>query len=199
MKTDSQILDEIESVLASRGPATSAQPSAPTLPSPTPSLIRIPNVQHRYATMSPWNLDNSAMVLEHPEGEIWLHHGDGRPYMKLPGVSASSEIIWSKEATIFYFLSGDEPKRNKLMRFDISKSWAKAASVVREFSEYSKISGLGESDISESNGMVFIGDEREVFVFDLNTGTKGPVLDVTGHPVESLYLTASNQVLISWA
>lgn len=171
-------------------------PPAPT-PSPIPALIRIPGVSHEYATMDPWNLDHEGLILHHANGFVWLHYGDGRPFMVLPGVNHLSEIRWSRtEPTVFYFLSGDEPKRNKLMRFDVAKSWAKAVSVVHEFSEVSRISGLGESDISpDGDSFVFIGDDRWIFTYRLSTGQASKAFEWKSD-IDSLYITRS-RVLVS--
>lgn len=167
----------------------------PPVPIPVVTgVTKIPRVSHEYATVDPWCLDCSVMLLHHDQGTVFLHYGDGRPYMLLPGVNHSSEPRWSrKDRNLFYYIDG-----RKLMQFDVSKSWAKAATVVHDFTDsfYTKISGLGESDISpDGESFVFIGDDREIFTYHLSTGKQSRILSWT-RSLDSLYITPT-RVLVS--
>jgi hypothetical protein len=71
--------------------------------------------------------------------------------------------------------------------------------LVRAFPEYARITGRGESDICFDGGhFVLVGDDHDVFVYDLASGVKGAVLDVRGHPFDSVYITADDEVTVTW-
>jgi hypothetical protein len=146
-----------------------------------------------YSTMSPFNQDNTRLLIQH-FSYFALYDGDGNFLKDLYkyGVHASSEPRWSRTDTnVFYYVNG-----NQLKSFNIGTN---VVSVVHTFSEYSAISGKGESDISfDGTHFVFSGDGRYVFVYDIPGDTKGSVFDVNGHPFDSLYITPDNNVTITW-
>lgn len=181
-----------EAIRIQQGKETVAPVIPPPVIPPAGSRKIATGAWHRYSTMSPWNSNNTAMLLEHNEGNVWLHYGDGREYMLLPGVNASSENLWSRSnPNWFYFVRG-----NKLMRFDIGQSSAKAQTLMREFPEYAKISGLGESDISpDGDVFVFAGNDREIFTYRLSTDQKSKAFHWQPN-LDSLYIT-NTRVLIS--
>lgn len=187
----SDLIDRIRSILTPDELLRFAPAPAPTIPVVT-GVTKVPGVTHEYSTMDPWNLDCSTMFLRHDAGFVWLHYGDGRPYMLLAGVNHSSEPRWSrKDKNLFYYLDG-----RTLIQFDVSKSWAKAATVVHEFTDYTTITGKGESDIaSDSDSFVFIGDNRDIFTYHLSTGKQSRVLKWTA-ALDSLYVTPM-RVLVS--
>jgi hypothetical protein len=150
------------------------------------------SVSTEYSTASPWNSDNSRLILQH-QSYFGLYDGNGAYLRDLPfAVNASSEPRWSRrDANVLYFVSG-----KSLMKLDVA---AGAASVVRAFGEYAAISGRGESDISpDGDHFVFAGDARYVFVYAIDTDAKGPVLDAAGHAFDSLYIASDNSVVIGW-
>ena len=77
-----------------------------------------------------------------------------------------SEPRWSrKDNHTIYYVHG-----NQFKTYDISGG---AIAIVHTFSEYSAISGLGESDISyDGDHFVFAGDGHSIFVYQISTGTK---------------------------
>ena len=102
----------------------------------------VPFITPEYATVSPFNEDDSLLLLLH-ESYFALYDGQGRYLRDLPfEINASSEPRWSRgDRETLYFISG-----NALKRYDVTTG---ATTVVRTFSEYSRVSGLGEEDLSE--------------------------------------------------
>ena len=154
---------------------------------------KVTSIGPEYSTMSPFNKDNTRLLIQH-FSYFALYDGDGNFLKDLYQyrVHASAEPRWSRtDSNVFYFING-----NQLKSFNIGTN---AVSVVHTFTEYSAISGKGESDISfDGTHFVFCGSGRYVFVYDLANDTKGPALDINGHPVDSLYITPDNHVTITW-
>ncbi len=151
-------------------------------------------ITNEYATMSPFNSDNSRILVQH-QSYFAVYDGAGRYLRDLPfEVSAASEPRWSRldPNVLYYHLYG-----NRLKRHNVATG---VSSVVRTFSEYTVIGGLGESDIGfDGDRLVLVGDGRFVFVYEISTDTKGPVLD-TGAPglVDSVQITPDDNVIAKW-
>jgi hypothetical protein len=161
----------------------------------TPDVSRagsnLPWIETEYSTACPFNSDNSCVLLLADSyfrlrSLVTGFQGD------LLLLNATSEPRWSRtDPDTLYFHVG-----NALKSLNVVTG---AVAVIHAFTEYAEITGKGESDISEDGtSMVFCGDDKEVFVYNLATDSKGPVIDVAGIPLDSLYLTPSNGVLISW-
>ncbi len=160
-------------------------------------------VSTEYPTASPFNSDNTLLILQH-QGYFGLYDGEGNYLKDLPFVvNAATEPRWSRtDPNVLYYVNG-----NALMRLFVP---ANTSSLVHSFSEYSAIRGRGESDISrDGDHFVFAGDEkpgpsgpglvnRYVFVYEISTDTKGPVLDTAGHAFNSIYIAPDNSVAIGW-
>jgi hypothetical protein len=149
-------------------------------------------ITDEYSTMSPFNRDNSRILLVH-ESYFALYDGAGVYIRDLPlELSASSEPRWSTaDNKTLYYVRG-----NQLKTYDTSNG---AMSVVHTFSEYSVISGKGESAISfDGDHFVFAGDGRYVFAYQISADRKSPVFDTGGHGFDSLYITPNNNVTITW-
>ena len=149
-------------------------------------------ITDEYSTMSPFNSDNSKLLLVH-QSYFALYDGTGFYIQDLPfEISASSEPRWSrKDNRTIYYVHG-----NQLKTYDISSG---AMNIVHTFSEYSAISGMGESDISlDGDHFVFEGSGRFVFVYRISTDTKSPVFDTGGTALDSVYITPKNNVVLSW-
>jgi hypothetical protein len=149
-------------------------------------------IADEYSTISPFNSDNSRIILVH-QSYYGLYDGSGAYVRDLPlEISSSSEPRWSKSDnhTLFYIHG------NQLKTYDTASG---AVNIAHTFSEYSSISGMGESDISaDGDHFVFAGDSRFVFLYRISTGAKSPVIDTTGHGFDSLYVTPDNNVTITW-
>ncbi len=149
-------------------------------------------VENEYATVSAFNSDNSKLILLH-QSYFALYDGDGAYMHDLPmEINASSEPRWSRiDNSVLYYHWG-----NQLRSYNVATG---GINIVHTFTEYSGISGRGESDISsDGDHFVFVGDDHEVFVFEISTGKKSNVFDVGGYPFDSVYITPDNNVTITW-
>jgi len=147
---------------------------------------------NEYSTMSPFNQDDSRLILQH-QSYFGLYDGEGRYQQDLPfEISASTEPRWSRrDPNLLYYLYG-----NSLKSYDVASG---LRAVVRTFAEYARISGRGESDLClDGDHFVLVGDDHDVFVYELSTDRKGPVLDATGHAFDSVYIAPGDQVIVSW-
>lgn len=150
-------------------------------------------VMTEYATMSPFNQDNSKLLLMH-QSYFALYDGSGNYIRDLPlEVHSGSEPRWSRsDPNVLYYTSG-----NQLKKYDVATG---AVAVVRAFTEYTTVYGSGESDICfDGDHFVLVGDSRDIFVYEISTDTKGPVFDTTGlGGFDSVYLTPDDNVLVNW-
>jgi hypothetical protein len=150
-------------------------------------------IQNEYSSMSPFNKDNTRMLLVYLSHFV-LYDGSGNHIKDLNtfGVGASSEPRWSRtDPNELYFIVG-----NQFKKLNVGTN---AVTLVKTFSEYTTISGKGESDIGfGGNQFVLSGNNRYIFVFDASTGTKSPVFDAGGRYFDSLYLTPNNNVVVGW-
>jgi hypothetical protein len=149
-------------------------------------------VSTEYSTASPFNRDNSRLILQH-NSYFGLYDGNGTYQKDLPfAVNVSTEPRWSRtDSNVLFYVS-----RNSLLKLDVNSG---ASSVVRTFSEYGAINGMGESDISpDGDHFVFAGDNRFVFVYEMSSGSKGQVLDTAGQAFNQLYIASNNSVAIGW-
>src|ERR1035441_6793896 len=153
---------------------------------------RLTWITDEYPTMTPFNNDNSRILLVH-QSYFGLYDGSGAYLRDLPlEISASSEPRRSRadNHTIYYVYG------NQFKTYDISSG---AMKIVHTFGEYSAIGGMGESDISfDGDHFVFAGDSRYVFVYRISTDTKSPVFDAGGKALDSIYITPNNNVILSW-
>jgi hypothetical protein len=156
-------------------------------------------IVNEYATMSPFNRDNSRLVLQH-QSYFAVYDGDGRYLKDLPSdIGPTSEPRWSRHDPNLLYYIPRYGNRNTLNSYDVSTG---AQRVVHAFGEYASITGLGESDICfDGDHFVLVGlagDSREIFVFELSTGRKGAVLDAGGRGFDSVYITPGDQVIVTW-
>jgi hypothetical protein len=161
-------------------------------PSVTGSVVT--TIENEYSTMSAFNSDSTRLLLSH-SSYFALYDGDGNfirdlyPY----GIAASSEPRWSRtDPNVFYYVSG-----NQLRHFNVGTN---ASAMVHTFTEYTTISGKGESDICfDGNHFVLAGNNREIFVYDISTDSKGPVFDAgPGGAFDQLYITPDDNVMVGW-
>jgi hypothetical protein len=155
-----------------------------------PSVVTIGT---EYSTMSPYNEDNSRLLLVHLS-YFGLYDGAGNFIKNLPfEINASAQPRWSRgDPSVLYYVSG-----NQLKRYNVDTG---VTSVVHTFNEYSAISGKGKSDISfDGNHFVLVGDSRYVFVYEISTDSKGAVFDASGVFISNVAITPDNNVIIAWA
>lgn len=150
-------------------------------------------VIQEYSNVTPFNSRGTRLLLQHG-GYFALYDGRGRYLRDLPlEIGALSEPRWSRlNPHLIYYLSG-----NQLLTYDTASG---ERSIVRTFGEYARVSGLGESDLSlDGDHLALVGDRRDVFVYRISTGTKGPLLDTTGlGGFDLVHITPRNNVLVGW-
>jgi len=149
-------------------------------------------IENEYSTASAFNSDNSRFLLVH-QSYFGLYDGSGTHIGDLPlEIVASSEPRWSRQnqTTVYYHFG------NQLKSYDIASG---VTAVVHSFNEYSSISGNGEMDISlDGDHMVFAGDNRFVFVYQISADKKFSAYDTGSRGFDSLYITPDNNVIVSW-
>lgn len=148
-------------------------------------------VTHEYSTMSPFNRDNTRLLIQH-QSYYALYDGEGNFIKDLEQVGTYMEPRWSRvDREVLYYLYG-----NQLRQLNAVTG---ATLVVRTFQEYSSVSGGGESDTCfDGDHLALAGDGRYIFVYELSTGHKGPVLDAAGRGFDSLYVTPDDNVTVTW-
>ncbi len=149
-------------------------------------------IENEYSTMSAFNSDNSKFILVH-QSYFGLYDGDGTFLYNLPlEISSSSEPRWSRtnNGVLYYHYA------NQLKTYTVATG---ALAVVHSFTEYSAISGTGESDISaDGDHFVFVGDGNQIFVYQISTGKKFTVFNTGSTRFDSTYITPDNEVIVSW-
>ncbi len=154
------------------------------------------SVEAEYSTKSPFNADNSKILLLEFSYFAIYDSATLKRIKPLTFVSSSSEPLWSRtDPNIFYFHPNNS---NRLMTYNVATD---AQTLVHTFSEYSSIYSQGESEMSyDGDHLVLAGDGNQIFVYTISTDTKGPVFDASGHGKwDSVYISPNNNVLISWS
>lgn len=151
------------------------------------------SIQPEYSTVSPFNCDNTLLILVH-QSYFGLYSVPPRAFLSsLPfSINASSEPRWSTvdPETLFYL------SRNELRRYSVVTG---KTVPVRRFTEFDKVSGKGEGDISEDGDhFVFCGDDRKIFSYQISRDLTSAPLLVGPHSLDGLYATPDNNVLVSW-
>jgi hypothetical protein len=149
-------------------------------------------IENEYATMAAFNSDNSKFILVQ-ESYFGLYDGDGTFLYGLPlEISSSSEPRWSRTSTgVLYYHLG-----NQFKSYTVATG---ALEVIHTFTEYTAISGTGESDISaDGDHFALVGDGNQIFVYQISTGQKYTVLNTGSTAFDSIYITPKNEVLVSW-
>jgi len=149
-------------------------------------------ITDEYSSMSPFNNDGSRFLVVF-QSYFALYDSTGNFVKECPmEVNSESEPRWSRTSPdVLYYVRGNQLKQYNTM--------TGAVSVVHTFSEYSRISGNGESDICfDGNHFVLAGDKRYIFVYEVSSDRKGPVLDAEGRRFDSLYITPNDNVTVTW-
>jgi hypothetical protein len=148
-------------------------------------------VHHEYATMSPFNLDNSMIFLQGDNTGFFIVDRKGKIITRLE-FSNSAEPRWSHTAKDEFYYH----EENRLMKYNVT---ARHATTVTTFSQYERITfGGGECDVSENGDfLVIAGDMRHVGLYQLSTGKMKRVVDLTAiKPWAEAYITANNNVAV---
>jgi len=157
----------------------------------------LPNVQVEYSSVCPFNCDATRLLLLH-FSYFALYDGSGKYLFDCTEngrfeVNASSRPRWStRHPEIFYYL-----KQNQIKAYN---TLSRTSILVKTFSEYQTIDDGGEADFGiDGRVRVLRGDNREIFVFNTQTGETGPKLATDGHSFNNLVLALNGyQFLVSW-
>lgn len=152
-------------------------------------------VHHEYATMSPFNLDSSLILVQADSNGFFVVDRGGKvivPPNELV-LGGSSEPRWSgKDSQIFYY-----HEENRLMKFDVIRRQKNA---VRTFAPYQKITfGGGECDISEDGDhLMIVGDNRHAAMYTFSTNSLAKTVDLNTLDKEwvEVYVTANNNIMM---
>ena len=159
----------------------------------------LPSVEAEYSTKSPFNADNSKILLME-FSYFALYDGVTLHRIKILPVSASSEPLWSRsDPNSFYY---HPYNGNQIIKYTLGANGSPDSStVIHTFSEYSSISAKGESEMSyDGDHLVLVGDGHQAFVYTISTNSKGPVFEASGHgTLDSVYITPNNNVLMAWS
>lgn len=150
-------------------------------------------IEDEYSAASPFNKDQTRFLLVF-QSYFGMFDGQGNYLAPLPfEVNSGSEPRWSRsDPNVLYY-----HKANQIKQLNITTM---TLTVLHTFTEYAAISGKGQMDISmDGDHLVFLGDARYLFTYQISTDKKSPVFDtgVAGYSV--LYMGANNSVTISWA
>jgi hypothetical protein len=151
------------------------------------------SIGHEYATMSPFNRDDSMILLQSGQIGFFIVNRKGEVLLQT-WVSNSAEPRWSHtENDVFYY-----HEDNRLMKYNTTM---KRATTVATFPQYERITfGGGECDISEDGDhLMVVGDMRHVGVFTLSAAKMGRTINLTalGEWAE-VFITANNNVAVRW-
>jgi hypothetical protein len=152
-------------------------------------------VHHEYATMSPFNRDNTRILLATHHNGYYVVDRAGNiivPSAAL-GLGNSAEPRWSiTNPNVFYFHEGNQLKKYELTTRQIS--------VVRTFTQFSAITfGGGEADISEDGDhIIILGDGRYAGLYTFSTNTLGTTLLLSLGAFDSFDVTPNNNVIVRW-
>src|SRR5262249_3179093 len=150
-------------------------------------------VHHEYATMSPFNKDNSRILLFTGSSGLYIVDRSGNVIVdpSTLGLSPTVEARWSTPApNIFFYHEG-----NQIKIFNLA---TRQQTLLLTFTQFASINfGGGESDISDDGDhMTVIGDDRWVGVYTFSTNTFGPTLDIAGRGFDYFDMTADNHVIV---
>lgn len=150
---------------------------------------------HEYATMSPFNSDESLILLQRSTG-YWVVDRVGTVVRSTSDLAldAGARAKWSHADPfrLFYY------EANRLMTLDVSTL---DRQVLHTFTQYRSVSDAGgASDVSEDGDhLLVLGDGRFLGVFEISTRRLGPTLSVQQPNSEfGADLGADNQVVVGW-
>lgn len=152
--------------------------------------LNLASFQVQYSSKSPFNCDCSKVLILGPQCFHLWDVTTRQRICPLEWLGDSAEPLWDKaNPNKLYYHAG-----NKLMVYCVDTN---VHDVIHTFGEYVEISGKGESALSEDgNHLVLCGDNREIFVYQLDTDGKGLTGD-TSEGFDSVYIIPDNNVLVS--
>lgn len=151
---------------------------------------------HEYATMSPFNSDESLVLLQLSTG-YWLVDRAGT-VVRTAGdlaLNASARAKWSHADPfrLYYY------EANRLMTLDVSTLERQTLFTFTQFRTVSDAGGA--SDLSEDGDhLLVVGDDRFLGVFEISTRRLGPTLSLQQTDSEfGADISGDNQVVVGWA
>lgn len=144
-------------------------------------------VEVAYSSWSPFSRDNRWLILNH-QSHFHLYTGNG-DYVKALPVGSDTEPRWSADPDVLYYIP--QGPRNELHSFNVVTMQSR---LVRKFAGSQFITGKGESDLSEDGRHLVLSDEKEIWVYDVETDRVDSFRYT--RPFNSLYISADNHVLI---
>ncbi len=152
-------------------------------------------VHHEYATMSPFNSDNSRILLVTEKDGFMVVDLSGKIIAGTPEVNIGgrAEPRWSThDPNIFYF-----HEENRLMTYAVK---TRQKNLIETFTQFKSITfGGGESDLSEDGDhLIIFGDESQVGVYAISKKQLGTTLNVKGREFDYFDLTPNNNAIVRW-
>lgn len=136
-------------------------------------------INHGYATVSPFNVNDSYLMLADGWNRHFVTDLTGNIVVPLTNMPAANDtwMLWDTTSpNVFYYTQG-----NSLMKGTISGS-SVTTSTIHQFSEYAAINFMDETDVSQDGEHVVIvgGDTsgssvENIFDYDFVTGVKSAV------------------------
>ena len=169
-------------------------------------------ISHGYSTVSPFNANDTFLMLVDGSGRHFVKDLNGNTVVPIANMPPANDtwFLWdAANPGIFYYTRG-----NSMMQGTISGS-SVATSVVHQFTEYPAVNFMDATDVSQDGAHVAMvgGDTtglspENVFVYDFVANNKGPVYTTlcTGSVdgpnngcLHKLIQTADNNVVIQFA
>ena len=157
-------------------------------------------VHHEYETISPFNRNNTRLLLLREGGGYFVTDLNGNVVISEAELALGKqpEPRWSTtDANIFYYRQG-----NALLRYDVA---AKQRATVRTFTQFdSFLFGSTTGEISGDGDNLLIlgikGAQLFLGVYRISNDTLGQTLETSGlGNIVLTYLTPGNNVLVRWA
>lgn len=149
-----------------------------------------------YATMCPWNADNSRFLALLSGGSVGLFDAKGNIIKVLPEIVHSSEPRWGADPDILYYIKG-----NSLVQMHVPSL---ASKTLRTFEPFKNIYGAGESDMSEDRAHLVLsggmtdnhGENQTIFLYNILTDDTTTFI-TWPIPFNNLQVTPDNNILVS--
>jgi hypothetical protein len=165
-----------------------------------------------YATVSPFNANDSYLMITDGWGRRMITDLSGNAIVPIGNVPSGNDgwYLWdASKPNVFYYTNG-----NSLMQGVISGSTV-TASTVHQFTEYTMVNFMDETDVSEDGAhVVLIGGDatgssvENVFDYNFVSNLKGPVYTTTctgtvdntnNSCLHKLIQTPDNNVIVQFA
>src|SRR5688572_18955998 len=193
-----ELIDRIAGVLTPEEKSRIVGAPAPApvvVPAPTvtfPIHIRDVGIQgHEYATFYLGNVDHRAFLIFYRGGAIGLHKTDGTLHQMMPGrINHGCQPRWlRKKPTCFVYLW-----LNEIHMFDVQDN---SDTLLRRFTEFPNVNGMGESGISEDDNHLVLCCGQEVFVYEISTDRQISHF-VAPYLFDCLYVSPENKAIVGF-